>query len=309
MPGGGQHLVPPLAQPGHRHLGHLQGGGDLQLPGRDRQPAAAARSAATSRPVRSAPSPSAGAPWWNSTAPLRPGGVPGPQIAIGLQQRPALQDVAGRDPALRQPALGQQHPQMPAVGLAGLGVPLAAAGERGIGRLGQVRRNTGRGQLLGDMPPPGAPLDRGRDILTAGEPRQPGPQVHPVRRGDLAAAHLPGAGVEVAKGAGGTLFLETDDCQASYEELSARGVTFNDPPTAQPYDIDTSFRDPSGNNIRLTQVLDFDPARGTAPPAHGQAVPWPRSPAFTKHAEATPGHAADRVERQQLRHEKARRTP
>jgi predicted enzyme related to lactoylglutathione lyase len=65
----------------------------------------------------------------------------------------------------------------------------------------------------------------------------------------------------VAKGAGGTLFLETDDCQKSYEELSARGVVFNDPPTAQPYGIDTSFRDPSGNNIRLTQVLEFDPER------------------------------------------------
>ncbi len=61
----------------------------------------------------------------------------------------------------------------------------------------------------------------------------------------------------VAKGAGGTLFLETDDCQASYDELSARGVVFNDPPTPQPYGIDTSFRDPSGNNIRLTQVLEF----------------------------------------------------
>ena len=66
----------------------------------------------------------------------------------------------------------------------------------------------------------------------------------------------------VAKRAGGTLFLETDECQASYDELSGRGVTFNDPPTAQPYGIDTSFRDPSGNNIRLTQVLEFDPARG-----------------------------------------------
>jgi predicted enzyme related to lactoylglutathione lyase len=65
----------------------------------------------------------------------------------------------------------------------------------------------------------------------------------------------------VAKGAGGTLFLETDDCQAAYDDLSARGVVFNDPPTAQPYGIDTSFRDPSGNNVRLTQVLDFDPSR------------------------------------------------
>jgi predicted enzyme related to lactoylglutathione lyase len=66
----------------------------------------------------------------------------------------------------------------------------------------------------------------------------------------------------VAKGAGGTLFLETDDCRAAYEELSERGVKFNDPPTAQPYGIDTSFRDPSGNNIRLTQVMEFDQNRG-----------------------------------------------
>lgn len=65
----------------------------------------------------------------------------------------------------------------------------------------------------------------------------------------------------VAMGAGGTLFLETDDCEKSYNELTARGVRFNDPPTRQPYGIDTSFRDPSGNNIRLTQVLEFDPDR------------------------------------------------
>ena len=61
----------------------------------------------------------------------------------------------------------------------------------------------------------------------------------------------------VAQGAGGTLFLETDDCQRTYDELSARGVVFNDPPTPQPYGIDTSFRDPSGNNVRLTQVMEF----------------------------------------------------
>ncbi len=66
----------------------------------------------------------------------------------------------------------------------------------------------------------------------------------------------------VAKGAGGTLFLETDDCQAAYDELRERGVEFNDPPTPQPYGIDTSFRDPSGNNVRLTQVMEFSPDRG-----------------------------------------------
>lgn len=61
----------------------------------------------------------------------------------------------------------------------------------------------------------------------------------------------------VAKGAANTLFLETDDCQAAYEELSARGVEFTDPPSPQPYGIDSGFRDPFGNNIRLTQVLEF----------------------------------------------------
>jgi len=89
---------------------------------------------------------------------------------------------------------------MPRVGLVGLGVPLAAAGERGAGRLGQMHGNPRRGQLLGDIPPAGARLHRERDILAAGEPGQPGPQVRPVRRADLAAPHLPGLGVEVVEG-------------------------------------------------------------------------------------------------------------
>ena len=50
----------------------------------------------------------------------------------------------------------------------------------------------------------------------------------------------------VAKGAGGTLFLETDDCQASYDELSARGVVFNDPPTPQPHTCGLSGTSRSG---------------------------------------------------------------
>lgn len=57
-----------------------------------------------------------------------------------------------------------------------------------------------------------------------------------------------------AKGFAGTVFLTTEDCRASYEELTARGVEFSEKPTEQPYGIDAAFRDPSGNNIRLTQV-------------------------------------------------------
>ena len=58
----------------------------------------------------------------------------------------------------------------------------------------------------------------------------------------------------MAKGFAGTLFLTTDDCHASYEELKSRGVEFVEPPEERPYGIDSSFRDPSGNSFRLTEV-------------------------------------------------------
>jgi predicted enzyme related to lactoylglutathione lyase len=64
----------------------------------------------------------------------------------------------------------------------------------------------------------------------------------------------------MAKGFAGTVFLATDDCRASYEELSSRGVEFTEAPEERPYGIDSGFRDPSGNNIRLTQVRELSPA-------------------------------------------------
>jgi uncharacterized glyoxalase superfamily protein PhnB len=58
----------------------------------------------------------------------------------------------------------------------------------------------------------------------------------------------------MAKGFAGTVFLTTEDCRASYEELKARGVEFSEAPEERPYGIDSGFRDPSGNSIRLTEV-------------------------------------------------------
>jgi predicted enzyme related to lactoylglutathione lyase len=63
----------------------------------------------------------------------------------------------------------------------------------------------------------------------------------------------------MAKGFAGTVFLTTDDAHASYEELKGRGVEFVEPPEQRPYGIDSGFRDPSGNHLRLTQV---DPSFG-----------------------------------------------
>ena len=61
----------------------------------------------------------------------------------------------------------------------------------------------------------------------------------------------------MATGFAGTIFLTTDDCQASYDELKARGVEFTEEPEDRPYGIDAGFRDPSGNSFRLTQVREL----------------------------------------------------
>src|SRR5437016_5086814 len=61
----------------------------------------------------------------------------------------------------------------------------------------------------------------------------------------------------MAKGWLGPVFLQTDDCRATYEELRGRGVEFTEAPEERPYGIDSGFRDPSGNAIRLTQVKEL----------------------------------------------------
>jgi len=78
----------------------------------------------------------------------------------------------------------------------------------------------------------------------------PGPPVMDAATGDEVRELM-------GKGFAGTVFLTTDDIQASYEELSARGVEFTEQPEERPYGIDSAFRDPSGNSFRLTQVRDF----------------------------------------------------
>ncbi len=78
----------------------------------------------------------------------------------------------------------------------------------------------------------------------------PGPPVMDSETADQVRALM-------AKGFAGTLFLTTDDCRAASEELKALGVEFVEEPEERPYGIDSSFRDPSGNHIRLTQVREM----------------------------------------------------
>lgn len=59
----------------------------------------------------------------------------------------------------------------------------------------------------------------------------------------------------VAKGAATGLFFQTDDLQATYEELKGRGVEFVDQPTERPYGKDCGFRDPFGNQMRMMEQV------------------------------------------------------
>ena len=54
-------------------------------------------------------------------------------------------------------------------------------------------------------------------------------------------------------GALGTGVFETDDCRATYEKLSAKGVEFISEPQERPYGVEAVFRDPSGNWFSLTE--------------------------------------------------------
>jgi catechol 2,3-dioxygenase-like lactoylglutathione lyase family enzyme len=57
----------------------------------------------------------------------------------------------------------------------------------------------------------------------------------------------------VAKGVLGPGAFETDDCRATYEELSERGVRFLTEPTERFYGIEATLRDNSGNWFSMTQ--------------------------------------------------------
>jgi predicted enzyme related to lactoylglutathione lyase len=55
------------------------------------------------------------------------------------------------------------------------------------------------------------------------------------------------------KGAMSGGVFQTDDCRGTFEELTAKGVTFLQEPAERPYGVEALFRDNSGNWFSLTQ--------------------------------------------------------
>jgi predicted enzyme related to lactoylglutathione lyase len=61
----------------------------------------------------------------------------------------------------------------------------------------------------------------------------------------------------LANGSMGGFGLNTDNCRKTYEELSAKGIDFVQPPAERPYGIEAVMRDNSGNWIVLVEHKEF----------------------------------------------------
>jgi catechol 2,3-dioxygenase-like lactoylglutathione lyase family enzyme len=96
--------------------------------------------------------------------------------------------------------------------------------------------------------------------LTVGPPNQPDVNVilsvpsPPAQDAEIAKPLLE----MVAKGALGPGILRTEDCRATCKELESRGVEITQQPDERFYGIDAAIRDPSGNEWRVVQPIEFD---------------------------------------------------
>jgi catechol 2,3-dioxygenase-like lactoylglutathione lyase family enzyme len=66
-------------------------------------------------------------------------------------------------------------------------------------------------------------------------------------RRSLAAGTMTGLGMRV------------DDCRATYDELSGKGVTFVQEPADRPYGVEAVMRDVAGNWVVLVEEKPYDP--------------------------------------------------
>jgi catechol 2,3-dioxygenase-like lactoylglutathione lyase family enzyme len=64
---------------------------------------------------------------------------------------------------------------------------------------------------------------------------------------------------QLETGRSGGLGLHVDDCRKTFEELSARGVTFLQEPAERPYGVEAVMRDVSGNWLVLVEPRAFTP--------------------------------------------------
>ena len=102
--------------------------------------------------------------------------------------------------------------------------------------------------------------------VTVAHPSQPELEVTLMVPGppldEAAAAFVRG---QLEKGQMGGLGLAVDDCRKTYEELSAKGVTFLREASDRPYGVEAVMRDVSGNWLVLVEQREFTAADFASP--------------------------------------------
>ncbi|MEV6206161.1 VOC family protein [Kitasatospora sp. NPDC051914] len=95
--------------------------------------------------------------------------------------------------------------------------------------------------------------------VTVGAPSQPEVNIvlePPLADPNASAADRQAMAELMAKGMLRGVIFGTDDCDATFERISAAGGEVLQEPMDQPYGVrDCAFRDPSGNMLRFTQAL------------------------------------------------------
>jgi catechol 2,3-dioxygenase-like lactoylglutathione lyase family enzyme len=114
---------------------------------------------------------------------------------------------------------------------------------------------------FGFVPNTDAQMGTGLRWVTINHPNQPELEVTLMTPGPpLAPDAAEFVRGQLEKGQLGGLGLAVDDCQQTYKELSAKGVTFLQEPADRPYGVEAVLRDNSGNWLVLVERKAFDPA-------------------------------------------------
>ncbi len=114
--------------------------------------------------------------------------------------------------------------------------------------------------VLGFQPQIDITMGEGFRWVTVSHPNQPELEVTFMKPGpplDADAADFIRRQLE--KGQMGGLGLSVDDCRKTYDELSAKGVTFLQEPSDRPYGVEAVMRDNSGNWLVLVEPKEFTP--------------------------------------------------
>src|SRR5262245_23043836 len=99
-------------------------------------------------------------------------------------------------------------------------------------------------------------MDNGFRWLTVGPKTQPDLEIILMepKEGPMCDARTSEQIKELVRaGSMGTGVFEVDNCQATYDELAARGVEFMGPPEDRFYGIEAIMKDNSGNYFSMTQ--------------------------------------------------------